>query len=301
MSRSPRAAGFTLVELIVAIVLTAIVASIVMLFLDAPLQSYFAQTTGSNLADSANRIAATVTADVRTALPNSLRIRVVGSRTALELLATEGVARYSGQGDNPSSQELVIGSQAPWPPPAGFATLDAFTPSPPPGRPYLSVGNLGTTASPPLGTSASPLYDAYVGGNGVMTPAGTRVTVGLNPGYPGENLVTLSRRMTFQAPGTPAQPSVHNAYLVSGPVSYVCDSSAGTFTRYSGYGVTATQAVPPGGTSALIAQNVAACTMSIVSAPASYAYGELAILTVTLASGGENLQVFLEARAQYAQ
>lgn len=299
MSRSAKAAGFTLVELVIVIVLTAIVASFMVLFLDAPLQSYFAQTASSDLVDSADRIASAVTTDVRTALPNSLRIRIVGSRTALELLATGGVARYYGQGDNPSNQgeELIIGNPA-----TGFATLDLFSSQPLPPKPYLSVGNLGTTASPPLGTSAGPAYDAYVGGNGAMTPARTGVTVSLNPGYPGENLVTLNRKMTFQAPGPPGtQPSVHNAYVVSGPVSYVCDSSAGTLTRYSGYGVAATQAVPPGGTSAVLAQNVAACTMSIVSAPASYAYGELAILTVTLASGGQNLQVFLEAPMEYAQ
>jgi MSHA biogenesis protein MshO len=299
MSRPAKAAGFTLVELVVVIVLTAIVSSFIVLFLDAPLQSYFAQTASSNLVDSADRIAAAVNTDVRTALPNSLRIRIVGSRTALELLATEGVARYYGQGDNPAKpgEELIVGNAT-----MGFATLDSFSSQPLPPKPYLSVGNLGTTASPPLGTSASPAYDAYVGGNGAMTPAGITVTVSTNPGYRGENLVTFNRKMTFQAPGPPGtQPSVHNAYLVSGPVSYVCDSGAGTLTRYSGYGVTAAQAVPPAGTSALLAQNVAACTMSIVSAPASYAYGELAILTVTLASGGQNLQVFLEAPVEYVQ
>jgi hypothetical protein len=41
--------------------------------------------------------------------------------------------------------------------------------------------------------------------------------------------------------------------------------------------------------------------MAIVSAPLGHAYGELAILTVTLASSGETLQVFLEAPAEYSQ
>ena len=95
--RSPRAAGFTLVELIVVIVVTAIVASFMVLFLDAPMQSYFAQTRRSDLVDSANRITRAVTADARTALPNSMRVNP--ARTALELLATTGVARYYGQGD----------------------------------------------------------------------------------------------------------------------------------------------------------------------------------------------------------
>ena len=144
-----------------------------------------------------------------------------------------------------------------------------------------------------------------------MTPASTVVTVSPNPSWPppppnvaGENLVTLSAPMTFKAPGAPA--TVHNAYLVSGPVSYVCkpnaaNPSAGTLTRYSGYTVTTAQRVPPAGTGALIAHDVSKCTISIVPAPASYPYGELAIVAVTLSSSGETLQVFLEAPTEYAQ
>jgi MSHA biogenesis protein MshO len=304
--RSAQAAGFTLVELVVVIVLSAVVASFIVLFLDAPIESYFAQTRRADLVDAANRITDAVTADVRTALPNSLRIRTAGSRIAVELLATEGVARYYGQGDKNHTlgEELTVGTGYLI---TSFGTLDSFNPPPPPSppSPYLSVGNLGTPASPPLGTNTSPPYDAYVRGNGVITPAGTQITVNTSPPppyVPGENLVTLSATMTFQAPGAPlTQPSVHNAYLVSGPVSYVCDSNAGTLTRYSGYAITAAQAVPPTGTSALIAQDVSKCTLAIVSASPSYAYGELAILTVTLASSGETLQVFLEAPAEYSQ
>jgi MSHA biogenesis protein MshO len=298
--RIRKTAGFTLIELIVVIVVSAIVAIFMVLFLDAPIESYFSQTRRSDLVDSAHRINDAVTTDARTALPNSMRVNAAG--TALELLATEGVARYYGQTDKPAppGEELTIGSSA-----TTFGTLDSFNaqvlPFPPPSyqAPYLSIGNLG----------AAP-YDAYNGAT-VMTPATTLITVGPNPSTPpyvqGENFVTLSAPMTFQAlnaPGT--QPSVHNAYLVSGPVSYVCNANAanpasGTLMRYSGYAVTAAQPVPPAGTGALIAHDVSACTISIVPAPFGYAYGQLAILVVTLSSNGETLQVFLEAPTEYAQ
>ncbi|MGH7690805.1 MAG: prepilin-type N-terminal cleavage/methylation domain-containing protein, partial [Gemmatimonadaceae bacterium] len=143
--RSHRAAGFTLVELVVVIVLTAIVASFMALFLNAPIQSYFAQTRRSDLVDSANRITRAVGADVRTALPNSLRVNPAG--TALELLSTAGVARYYGKGDKspppppppPSGEELTIGNSA-----TAFGTLDPFTSQTVPYRPqFLSIGNLG--------------------------------------------------------------------------------------------------------------------------------------------------------------
>jgi MSHA biogenesis protein MshO len=294
--RSRQAAGFTLVELVVVIVISAIVAVFMVLFLDAPIESYFAQTRRSDLVDSAHRISDAVTADARTALPNSMRVNAAG--TALELLATTGVARYYGAGDKDgqANEELTIGSAV-----TAFGTLDLFTTQALPTHYYLSIGNLGI-----------PTYTAYnnSGSTGVMTPASTVVTVGPNPALnpppafvAGENQVTLSTPMTFQAP---APPSVHNAYLVSGPVSYVCNPdpanpTLGTLMRYSGYAVTPAQAVPPAGTGALIAHDVSACAISIVPAPNGYPYGQLAILSVTLSSNGDSLQVFLEAPTEYAQ
>ncbi len=279
-ARGRRAAGFTLVELVVSIVIAAIVASFVVLFLEAPVQDYFAQTRRSDLVDSANRIAAAVTGDVRTALPNSLRVATAGTTQALELLATQGTARYYSGSDSPGP-DMTVGT-----PVTSFATLDSFlTQALPYSASHLSVGNLGI----------APAYSAYSRGNRVMTPGTARITAGANPG---ENLVTLSVAMTFQAPVTP---TAHDAYLVSGPVSYVCNPRAGTFMRYSGYAITPAQRVAPGGSGALIAHDVSACTLSFVPAPAGYPYGELAILRVTLSNGGESLQVFLEAPMEYSQ
>jgi MSHA biogenesis protein MshO len=301
--RSRQAAGFTLIELIVVIVISAIVAVFMVVFLDTPIESYFAQTRRSDLVDSAHRISDALTVDARTALPNSMRVNPAG--TALELLATTGVARYYGehdkyaQGGGQSNEELTIGSPATF-----FGTLDLFTSQALPHQaPYLSIGNLGTTA-----------YTAYNRATGVMTPASTVVTIQSNPpptpppaSVPGENQVHLTPQMTFKALGAPlTQPLVHNAYIVSGPVSYVCKANAanpaaGTLKRYSGYAVTTAQAVPPAGTGALIAHDVSACTISVVPAPTGYAYGQIAILTVTLSSNGDSLQVFLEAPTEYSQ
>lgn len=276
----PKAAGFTLIELVVAIVVAAIVASFVVLFLEAPVQDYFAQTRRSDLVDSANRIAAAVTGDVRTALPNSLRRATAGATQALEFLATQGVARYYTGSDSPGP-DLTVGT-----PVTSFATLYPFAAAALPyAASHLSVGNLGI----------APAYSAYSRGNSVMTAGSVQVAAGANPG---ENLVTLSAAMTFQAPTPPAE---HNAYVVSGPVSYVCNPRAGTLMRYSGYAITPAQRIAPGGTGALIAHDVSACTLSFAPAPANYPYGELAILEVTLASGGESLQVFLEAPTEYSQ
>jgi len=304
VSRRKRQIGFTLIELIVVIVISASVAVFMVLFLDAPIESYFAQTRRSDLVDSAHRISDAVTADARTALPNSMRVNA--AQTALELLATTAVARYYGQNDKNYSgggqpnEELTVGN-----PVTTFGTIDSFTSQvlPYQAQYFLSVGNLGTAT-----------YNAYSSATGVMTPASTVITVAANPSLAppppdvaGENQVTLTPPMTFKAPGAPAtQPLEHNVYAVSGPVSYVCTPNAanplaGTLKRYSGYAVTAAQPVPPAGTGALIAHDVSACTISVVPAPAGYAYGQIAILAVTLSSNGESLQVFVEGPTEYAQ
>jgi MSHA biogenesis protein MshO len=305
MSRPFRhAAGFTLIELIVVIVISAGVAVFMVLFLDTPIESYFAQTRRSDLVDSAHRVSDAVTVDALTALPNSMRVNAAG--TALELLATTGVARYYGEGDKNASgggqanEELTVGN-----PVTTFGTLESLTTQALPyqAKYFLSVGNLGTAT-----------YNAYNSATKVMTPASTVIAVNPNPSLTppppsvaAENQLTLAPAMTFKAPGAPVtQPSAHNAYAVSGPVSYVCKANAanptaGTLKRYSGYTITAAQPVPPAGTGALIAHDVSACTISLVPAPAGYAYGQIAILSLTLASNGESLQVFLEAPTEYAQ
>ena len=55
----------------------------------------------------------------------------------------------------------------------------------------------------------------------------------------------------------------YRVFAVAAPVSYRCDLSAGTLTRYQGYGFVATQPDPPtGGSSAVLASGVSACRFS---------------------------------------
>jgi MSHA biogenesis protein MshO len=275
--------GFTLVELVVCIVLTAIVASFIILFLATPLQEYFQQSSRAALIDSADRIANDVTAEVRTALPNSLRVASNPAQTlwSLEFLQTQGVARYHDLGDTP--QGMAPGTAT-----SQFATIDSFA-SPAAAR--LSIGNLGKAG-----------HDAYAAGSATMTSKNVSVTALPSPPS-GEEQVTLGASTTFAPDGLPTP--VHNAYLVQGPVSYVCDSRAGTLMRYWGYRVRAVQRQGFGTKipRALIARNVASCRFSVFQDRGSpgYRYGEVAILNVTLASNGETFQVFLQAPTEYSR
>jgi MSHA biogenesis protein MshO len=67
-------------------------------------------------------------------------------------------------------------------------------------------------------------------------------------------------------------------HIVDMPVSFVCDTAAGTLTRYADYAISATQSVAPGGSPALLADNVASCSFSYVQGTGS----RNALLTVTV-------------------
>jgi MSHA biogenesis protein MshO len=64
-----------------------------------------------------------------------------------------------------------------------------------------------------------------------------------------------SNTFTFESPG-------RRFFIIEGPVTFACDKTAGTLTRYSGYGIAATQPTPPGGTGTLLANNVNDCSIT---------------------------------------
>ena len=289
MSRTrTSAAGFTLLELVIVMAVTAIVAVFMVFFLATPVESYFAQTRRADLVDSADRILRNVGSDVGSALPNSIRESAAGGVVALELLSTSGVARYYGAGDKQYlggaqqlAEELSIGA-----PDQSFYTLGVFAPGS--AGSYLAIDN----QVPPL---------AYAGGAGVMTPPLTVFQV---------NAVGATGEDRVQFPAAPgmnfanASPT-HSVFVVSSPVSYLCDTNAQTLERYTGYTpaaaqpTTNAQLVAAGATPALIAQNVSACSITLVPAPVSGKFNQLLILDITLSNSGEILQVFHEVATEY--
>ena len=94
MRARPRAAGFTLIELVITIVLSAIVVSFVSMFVSGPVQGFMDQGRRVRLVDAADTALRRIARDVRIALPNSVRTTAAGGVVALELLATVDGARY---------------------------------------------------------------------------------------------------------------------------------------------------------------------------------------------------------------
>jgi MSHA biogenesis protein MshO len=273
--------GVTLIELVVTIVVGSIVVAFMAMFIVTPMQAYTAQTRRAELVDEADSALRLMGRDLRSSLPNSVRVTSSGTVTALELLATADGARYRDSGPlSNTALELDFTAAD-----GAFATTVPFTQLTLPWsstNSYLAIYNVGV-----------PGANAYEKVN-VITPASTTISIAAGSSA-NENLVTLSPVFRF-AYGSPGR----RVYLVSGPVTYLCDTSTGTLFRYSGYGIVTAQPASAaaltsaGAISALVAADVGACQFSYSSGTAQR--NALATISLQLTRSGESIQLLNEVQ-----
>ncbi|MBX3675430.1 MAG: prepilin-type N-terminal cleavage/methylation domain-containing protein [Rhodocyclaceae bacterium] len=251
--------GFTLIELIVAMVLTGILAAAAAVFLRVPIAGYFDLARRAALTDIADLAVRRFSRDVQTALPNS--VRVAGACTGLttcylEYLEVRTGGRYREEpsggattcpaGAGAYTDTLQIGiadtcfrSLGPVPDLAGIATGAAT-------GDFLVVYNLG----PGFAGADAYASGAVTGGNK------SRITA-VAAGAGSEDMIV------FQPLAFPLASPDNRFHVVSGPVTYICDPVAGTLTRQWGYAIGAAQGTPPaGGVNALLANGVTGCSFT---------------------------------------
>jgi MSHA biogenesis protein MshO len=244
--------GFTLVEAVLVIVLTGIVAGIIAVFIVAPVRSYLASSARAQLVDQADTALRRIGRDIALALPNSLRTLDSASSTSLELIPSSGAARYATEG----AGRLDFG--------VADNAFDLVGPG-------LDLTSSKQLVFYNLGTD-TPDADAYVGANRRSASNGAGVASSITMANGAGLSVAL-----FAPP--------YRVYAVDQPVSYRCDRVAHTLTRYSGYGFAAVQPDPPvGGSAALLARGVKDCLFSY-SAAAAATRAALVTLRLTLESG----------------
>ncbi|MEO8017953.1 MAG: prepilin-type N-terminal cleavage/methylation domain-containing protein [Pseudomonadota bacterium] len=199
-----KARGFTLIELVVAITISAIVVVFAAMFIGAPLGAYETHSRRAALIADTSGAWPRMETDLRAALPNSLRARRNGAYVAMEMLTVLDVGRYKVL---PSTSTFDTGGVY-----RGIGVPR-----------YLSVNNLGTAAA-----------NAYAF-SGSMTSAAT--TLGVVPDLAtGENHVSAN-----PAPAFTTDSLKQRIYFVEGPVTYLCDETLGTLRRYANYPVAANQ------------------------------------------------------------
>jgi MSHA biogenesis protein MshO len=266
--------GFTLIEVVVSLAICAIVVVFASMFISAPLGAYEAQARRSVLLADASTAWPRLQADLRQALPNSLRTRRNGNFVVVEMLSVVDVARYM----TPTGASFT----------AAGTTQGVFRGITLPfnsNTHYLSVNNLGTA-----GANAYALA-------GSMTPAGTTIQV-TAAAQPGEATVTVNPAPAFAADSPRRQ-----VYLVSGPVAYLCDESQGTIRRYSGYAIAANQAARDapgdfaGATAVLVANGISTCAFQVSGVGGNESQTLAVRLTTTRA--GESVALLHTSRAEY--
>ena len=257
--------GFTLIELVVVITLTGIIAVLVGRNITRPVASFIDLSRRAELVDIADLALRRMSGEIRLALPNS--IRVSGGSTcsapggsavcALEFLRTLDGSRYR--------------SRAAGGPPVSCGG------SPAGDRISFSAGSdcfevLGTLVNLPVAAPGD--QNSCLTGTVDCLVIFNTGQVGANA-YNRENIAGITaataNSITFDITGNgvtrfPLPSPRQRFHIVDMPVSFVCDPGAGVIERHGNYDIPVAQVLDPGNTLngevSLLGDRVTACTFS---------------------------------------
>lgn len=286
--------GFTLVELVIVIALSAIVLVMITVVLKRPLDAYVDQSRRGELVELASLALNRAARDIRLAVPNSVRQSADG-RT-LEMLNILNAGRYvsnrAGSDSLRFSAELS-GCETANGRCDGFQVLDPnFDVS---GARWLVVYNLG--ASSGGNPSAGANVWAYAN-PGVITPTGASFTAAANA-TSRETQVSLNG---LSAAGfTFAYPSPQRRfYLADQVIGYRCEPAAegGQLARYTRTTLTATAPSTLPADAVRVAPYVTGCQINYQ--PGTPQRPGLVTLSLTLTRDGESITLQQQVKVDNA-
>jgi MSHA biogenesis protein MshO len=278
-------AGFTLIEAVIVITLTGIIAAVVAVFIAKPVQGYADSARRAEMTDTADTALRRIARDLRLALPNS--VRITGANQAMEFLSTQTGGRYrvaiGNGGEDPLDFTAVDTTFEIFGPPIRFS---ATTPT---NQNQIVFFNLGIAG----------IANAYDGSNrrqygGAVGVDVSNMSIASTAALPPE-----LQGSTARLPGDDKPVAPPRFQVVDTPVSYVCNLATGTLKRYWGYGISAAQSNPPaGGQSALLAQNVSACTFSY--SPGVTESSGLVAMQLSITQNNETVTLYHEVHVSNA-
>ncbi len=284
--------GFTLVEMIMVIVLTGILGGMAAMFLNAPIRQYMDVSRRAELTDIADTALRRLARDIRTAVPNSIRVPVPGgANTFIEFLPARDGGRYRANaaggagvcaavaGDTGGDALDFTGDDTCFDiigPPMTFAAGD-----------QIVIGSTQSNGNPPYDATATGIRRAYSGAAGAPQP------------------IVVIPALRFPAF---AELQSQRFDVVTSPVTFACIGALGTdangngtasLVRYAGYGFNVAQVAPPfaAGTADILANNVSGCAIEY-SLPNQR--NGLVSITLTLTRGGESVSLHHEIHVNNA-
>lgn len=258
--------GFTLIEAVIVIAITGIIAGIVAVFIRAPVDAYFDSVRRAEMTDIADTALRRMARDVRLALPNSVRVFTPdGTTFYLEFLQTRSGARYR-QNDACFAADC-----------SSLTTFGSITPE-------VAIA---------VNSDRVAIYNQYNNEAGGCGPSDPSAYCGTNTAViTGITNAASEDVVSFAATAFPHASPSNRFQIIEGPVSYVCTpgaSGTGTLRRHWGYAIAAAQPTVFGGATALLATRVSAC--NIAYAPGITERGGLLNMRLTLSQANEDISL----------
>jgi len=281
--------GFTLIEAVMVIVITGIVAGMVAVFIKSPVDSYFDSARRAELTDVADTVVRRMARDIRLALPNSVRNPTSGTDQCLEFMPTKIGGRYraneegaTGSGDK---QDFSITD-------ASFDML--WLNSTLPAADQIAAGDVVVVYN-----DGSASGSAYVGANAIQVasvgePGGTANTTAITFVGTGTATPFNRKQLPSESPAYRFQVIPANEHVVA----YRC--SGGVLYRHSRQ-LTGAWVQPadcptmaPVAASAVLAQNVTSCSLHYEAPGSSTGLSRFGIVSISLemTQSGESVTLY---------
>jgi MSHA biogenesis protein MshO len=258
-----RERGVTLIEMVIVIAITAIIAGAVAVFISRPVEGYADAARRAEMSDIADTALRRMTRDLRTALSNSIRITEFPAASGvlyLEYLQGSGGGRYRAEVDSGGAGDILNFTA----PDASFDVIGAMPTFA--GGESIVIYNLA---------SSGATANAYAGDNRGAYSSNTASTITLAP----------AKQFPFPSPGKRFQ-------VVQYAVTYACNPGTGELRRYWNYGIVDPQPTPPATpNNALLASDVAACSFTYATSGVAQRTG-VVTLSLQIQQSGELIRLF---------